>query len=300
MLLSLPLAALSWSSIALAAAPQPAETIDTTQLDDPASAAETETAAADEAPQPSEAAPEEPAPDEPAPEEAATEAAPKEAATEASVPADSPPAKTEAEAPNDSAASDETTDNEDDSTERVYPRIVIAGGPMVGPHTLGNEQCSSEMARCEKKGVFFGVGGHVEVRARVWRPIAVHVRGLAIKNVAPTDRVYAGMLGLGGGVGAYGRRIFGRAEYLFVHALGDNRFEPPFFDGEVARDTWGKSAGLISVGFRQPLPRNLAVELWGGLMIGPHSVREVPQQEPDERNLVTFQIGLNVAWDAWR
>lgn len=182
----------------------------------------------------------------------------------------------------------------------VHPRLVLAAGPLVGPHAFGNEECNAELAECQTKGSFFGLGGQVELRARVWKPIFVHLRGLAIKNVSPNDPVYAGVLGAGAGLGAYARRVFGRAEYVYVHALGDNHFEPPFFDGAVATDTWGHHAGVVAVGFRQPLPRNLSVELWGGLMLGPRSVRRVAQEVPDERRLTTFQVGLDLAWDVWR
>lgn len=213
------------------------------------------------------------------PEPAPTEASPEPAPTEAATPE---PDEPEPEQP------------------RTYPRLVIAGGPMLGPHAFGNEQCNSELAECQTKGSFFGLGGQIELRGRLWRPLYLHVRGLAVRNVSPNDPVYAGVLGAGAGLGAYARRIFGRAEYQYVHALGDNHFEPPFFDGEVATDDWGHHAGMIAVGFRQPLPRNLYLELWGGLMLGPSSVRRVAQEEPDERRLTTFQVGLNLAWDAWR
>lgn len=178
-----------------------------------------------------------------------------------------------------------------------HPRLMIAGGPILGPHAIGNEQCDTQLARCETKGSFLGMGAQLELRARLWRMIYAHARGLAVGNISPNDRIHTGLWGLGGGLGLYGRRAFGRAEYLFVDAFGDNRFEPPFYDGEVASDEWGHHAGLVSVGFRQPLPRGLAVELWGGLMIGPSSVRRIPQQQPDERVLTTFIAGINVSWD---
>lgn len=185
-----------------------------------------------------------------------------------------------------------------ESTPRPHPRLMLAGGPIVGPHAIGNEQCNTELARCETKGSFLGLGAQVELRARLWRSIYVHGRGLAVGNVSPNSRIYKGLWGLGAGLGLYGRRAFGRAEYLFVDAFGDNRFEPPFYEGKVASDEWGHHAGMVSVGFRQPLPRGLAVELWGGLVIGPRSVRKIPQEVPDERALTTFLVGLNLSWDA--
>jgi hypothetical protein len=108
---------------------------------------------------------------------------------------------------------------------------VIAGGPLVGPHAIGNEECDPELGRCETKGSFLGLGGQLELRARVWRLVYVHGRGLAVGNVSTNDRIHRGLWGLGAGAGLLGRRAFGRAEYLFVSTFGDNRFEPPFFEG---------------------------------------------------------------------
>jgi hypothetical protein len=187
-----------------------------------------------------------------------------------------------------------------DRPPRTYPRLVIAGGPVVGPHALGNEECNPELGRCETKGSFLGVGAQVELRARLWRMIYAHARGLTVGNVSPNDRIHRGLWGAGAGVGLHGRRAFGRAEYLFLSTFGDNHFEPPFYDGEVASDEWGHHAGMLSVGFRQPLPHRLSAELWGGLVIGPRSVRRVPDIEPDERVLTTFLVGLDVSWDAWQ
>ncbi|MCX4242984.1 hypothetical protein [Paraliomyxa miuraensis] len=190
-------------------------------------------------------------------------------------------------------------EDEDDRPPRTYPRLVLAGGPVVGPHAFGNEECDAEEARCETKGSFLGLGGQLELRGRLWRLLYLHARGVIVGNVSPNDRVHRGVGMVGVGLGLYGRRAFGRGEYLYVGPFGDNHFEPPFYEGEVAVDEWGHHAGLLSVGFRQPLPARLAVELWGGLMIGPRSVRRVPQIEPDERVLSTFLIGLNLSWDAW-
>jgi hypothetical protein len=173
---------------------------------------------------------------------------------------------------------------------------VIAGGPIVGPHALGNEQCDAELGRCETKGSFLGLGGQIELRVRLWRMIQAHARGLAVGNVA-RDKVHRGLAGAGLGVGLGGRRAFGRAEYLLLGTFGDDHFEPPFFEGEVGTDTWGHHAGMVSVGFRQPLPHRLAAELWGGLVIGPRSVRTISDMTPEERVLTTFLVGLDVSWD---
>ncbi|MCA9711138.1 MAG: hypothetical protein KDK70_35175, partial [Myxococcales bacterium] len=87
---------------------------------------------------------------------------------------------------------------------RTYPRLVLAIGPMAGPHAIGNERCDGEKARCETKGSFFGVGAQIELRARLYRPLYLHVRGLAVSNVSPNDPIYDGLAGGGVGLGAYG------------------------------------------------------------------------------------------------
>ncbi len=227
------------------------------------------------------------------------------ATTSTAEPTASAPAPAETTAPPETApaapaaATSETT-SDDEPPPRQYPRLIIAGGPLIGPHAIGNQQCSSEEIRCEKKGSFFGAGAQLELRARLYRPLYLHLRGVAARNVSPNAPVYSGIAGGGIGLGAYGKRIFGRAEYLLLQAFGDDRFEPPFADGLVARDEWGNHAGMLAVGFRQPLPRGLALELWAGPMFGPRSVRFVPQSEPDERLLTTFMLGFNLAWDAWK
>lgn len=214
----------------------------------------------------------------------------------APTPSPAPTAAADRPAPSPSPAPTAVADP-DARPRRHYPRLVIAGGPIVGPHAQGNEECDSERGRCETKGSFIGVGAQVELRVRLWKLLYAHARGLTVGNVSPNDRIYRGLWGAGAGVGLQGRRAFGRAEYLFVGTFGDNHFEPPFYDGAVATDEWGHHAGMLSVGFRQPLPHRMSAELWGGLVIGPRSVRRVPDNVPDERVLTSFLVGLNVSWD---
>ena len=181
----------------------------------------------------------------------------------------------------------------------AHPRLVIAGGPVVGPHAFGNEECRDELARCETTGTFFGVGANLELRVQVWRPLFLHVRGVIVGNASPRNRdpVYKGLGGGGIGFGAYAKHVFGRAEYLLVAAIGDDHFGRPFGDGEVGRDRWGHHAGLFSVGGRLPLHRRVTGELWGGLMVGPKSARQLPDAEVDRRTLLTFLAGINIAYD---
>ncbi|HWB79659.1 MAG TPA: hypothetical protein VG755_32070 [Nannocystaceae bacterium] len=181
----------------------------------------------------------------------------------------------------------------------AHPRLVIAGGPVVGPHAFGNEECRDELARCETTGTFFGIGANLELRAQVWRPLFVHVRGVIVGNASPRNRdpVYKGLGGGGIGFGAYAKHVFGRAEYLLVATIGDDHFGRPFGDGEVGRDRWGHHAGLFSFGGRLPLHRRVTGELWGGLMVGPKSARQLPDAEIDRRTLLTFLAGINIAYD---
>ncbi|MCH9688002.1 MAG: hypothetical protein K0V04_41615 [Deltaproteobacteria bacterium] len=239
----------------------------------------------------------------PAPQAASADASPTTVASPAATAASSTgePTATESTDPASDAAA-ETVDADDAKAKapRQYPRLVIAGGPMIGPHAIGNEECDSSLARCETRGSFFGFGGQLEVRARIWKVLYVDVRGVLVRNVSRHERIYNGLGGGALGLGAYGRRAFARAEYVYINAFGDNRFEPPFYDGKVATDQWGNHAGMLAAGFRQPLPKNLSAELWGGVLFGPSSTRSIPQEEPDERVLTTFMVGLNLAWDAWR
>ncbi len=178
-----------------------------------------------------------------------------------------------------------------------YPRLVLAGGPIVGPHTFGTEECRSEERRCETHGTFLGLGLNVELRARVFRPLYVHARGILVGNVSPRDPVHRGLYGGGLGFGAYGRRVFGRAEYLLVDTFGDDHFARPFGERNQGRDRWGHHSGLFSAGARLPFKQRMGAELWGGLMVGPRSTRTLSDDDPERRTLLTFLVGVNVTYD---
>lgn len=167
---------------------------------------------------------------------------------------------------------------------------------MLGPHAIGNEECRAEAKRCETRGSFFGTGVNVEARLRLVRSLSLHVRPWVVGNVAP-DKVYSGAIGGALGLGVYGKRIFARGEYIALHAWGDANFTPPFFEGEVASDDFGNHAGMVAIGFRQPVTKRLKVELWGGPMFGPSSRRSYPDGEADDRTLVTFMLGLGFSFD---
>jgi len=177
-----------------------------------------------------------------------------------------------------------------------HPRLVLAGGPTIGPHRLGIETCKDD-GRCDTAGGFVGIGGTVELRARAWRPLYAHARGLFVGNVITTKPPYSGLLGAGLGFGAYGRWALARAEYLLVFPVGDGMFPRPFAGEDGFTDTWGHHAGLISAGVRyKPLTR-IAFELWGGLMIGPKSTRTAELEETEEGTLLSFLVGLTLSYD---
>ena len=181
-------------------------------------------------------------------------------------------------------------------SDRGHPRLVLAPGPMIGPHSIGNEECRPEEAKCETNGSFFGAGMQLEVRPRIYKLLYFHARPFILGNGAP-DKAYTGAWGVGAGLGVYGQHIFGRGEYLFFDAFGDNSFAPPFFNERVGRDTWGHHAGLLSVGFRLQVKGRVGLELWGGPMFGPRSVRTIPGEDTERRTLITFMLGFNVSVD---
>ena len=177
-----------------------------------------------------------------------------------------------------------------------HPRLVLAGGPTIGPHRFGIETCQDD-GRCDTAGSFVGIGGTVELRARAWRPLYAHARGLFVGNVITTKPPYSGLLGAGLGFGAYGRWAMARAEYLLVFPVGDGMFPRPFADEDGMTDTWGHHAGLVSAGVRYKPLQRIAFELWGGLMIGPKSTRAAELEETEESTLLSFLVGLTLSYD---
>ena len=184
---------------------------------------------------------------------------------------------------------------------RGNPPLILAVGPMLGPHAFGTEECRSEEARCERAGTFFGLGLSLELRARLFRILYAHVRPWVVGNVGPGDRIYRGAAGAGVGLGVYGQHIFGRGEYIPLGVFGSNRFEPPFYEGQEGRDEWGNHAGMVTVGFRGNLKKvaggRMGFELWVGPMFGPTSTRTISGQERERRTLITFMLGVNLSFD---
>lgn len=183
---------------------------------------------------------------------------------------------------------------------RGHPPVVIATGPQMGPHAFGNSECRAEEAECQTRGTFFGLGWGVELRARIFELLYGHVRPWVVGNVSKRGPVYRGAVGGGVGLGVYGQHAFVRGEYIALHAFGEHTFEPPFYEGEVASETFGNHAGLFSAGFRRQVSPRVGIELWGGPMIGPHAVRRVPGADTERRTLITFMIGFGVSFDVLR
>ncbi|MCY1056957.1 hypothetical protein [Nannocystis sp. SCPEA4] len=181
------------------------------------------------------------------------------------------------------------------------PRLVIAGGPLFGPHAPGEAACQVHQGvqRCEHTGNFFGVGANLELRARIVGPLYFHGRAAVIGNVRQRPYgVHKGLVDIGGGLGVYSRLAFIRVEYMFVPTFGPNTYLPPFYDKQSGRDVWGRSAGMVSGGVRKYFTPRLAGELWGGLVIGPHSKRTTLQEDAGiDRILLTFLASVGISFD---
>ncbi|HEY8377707.1 MAG TPA: hypothetical protein VIK91_14525, partial [Nannocystis sp.] len=104
---------------------------------------------------------------------------------------------------------------EDEAPPR--PRLMLAGGPVFGPHAPGEATCQVRdgAQRCEHTGNFFGVGGNLELRVRLVGPLYLHGRGAVIGNTRPRPYgVHKGLVDLGLGLGVYSRLAFIRIEYM--------------------------------------------------------------------------------------
>lgn len=181
-------------------------------------------------------------------------------------------------------------------TPRKDAALVVAAGPAIGPHAFGNEQCDLDNAVCSRGGRFLGLGGNLEARAKLWKPLYAHLRLLATGNAIRQKPVYSGLMAPGFGLGAYGRTAFVRAEYLFFIPLGPEDFEAPLTPDKVGRAQWTNSAGMFSAGLRLRLTDNMLAEAWGGLTIGPRETRTL-FDETETRTLLSFLIGLQLAFE---
>lgn len=181
------------------------------------------------------------------------------------------------------------------------PRLVLAGGPLFGPHAAGESTCQVRggAQRCEHTGNFFGVGANLELRVRLVGPLYIQGRGAVVGNVRPRPYgVHRGLVDLGLGLGVYSRLGFIRIEYMFVPTLGPDTYRPPFYDQQAGRDVWTRSAGMLSGGVRKYFTPRLAGELWAGIMVGPRSRRTTLQEDAGiDRILVTFLASVGISFD---
>lgn len=181
------------------------------------------------------------------------------------------------------------------------PRLTLAVGPLVGPHASGEAACMSngEVSACEHTGNFFGLGANLELRVRAAGPMYFHGRGAVVGNVRRRPYgVHRGLGVLGVGVGVYGPLAFIRVEYMFVPTFGPSTYRPPFYAQEAGRDVWTRSAGMISAGVRKYVSRRVALELWGGLVVGPRSQRtSLSEEAAEDRVIVSFLSSAGISFD---
>lgn len=179
------------------------------------------------------------------------------------------------------------------------PRLTLAGGVVFGPHAHGEATCQDVEGgyACEHTGNFLGVGASLELRGQLYKPLYLHVRALGVGNVRKLG-VHSGLLGGGVGLGAYSRYAFVRGEYMLLPTLGSDRYTPPFYDKPAARDVWWAHMGMVSVGVRKPVSPRAALELWGGVVIGPRAKRvSVTDEARQDRVIVSFMVSLGFAYD---
>jgi hypothetical protein len=177
----------------------------------------------------------------------------------------------------------------------------------MGPSVLGVEECRG--TDCRRGGGFLSAGANIELRARLFRYLYAQLRVLAGGNIVRERPLYDGIFAPGLGLGGYFHRAFIRAEYLVEVPFGSPSFVPPWGRTAYARDEWKHHAAMISAGGRLPVAKRLAVELWGGVVIGPRSTRDLREplpegvdpglddERPETRTLVSFIASLGVSYD---
>ncbi|MCA9717450.1 MAG: hypothetical protein H6713_09970 [Myxococcales bacterium] len=181
------------------------------------------------------------------------------------------------------------------------PRLVIAGGPVIGPHVGSEEDCrpNGPSIYCENTGGLLGVGLNLELRGQLYGLLYGQLRGVLVGNVRGADGVYSGLATPGVGLGLHARRVFLRAEYLLMLPFGDDRYRSPFASQPDSTVALGYHAGMLSGGARFYVRSRLAIELWGGLVVGPRVERVTERAETTGANTqVSFMAGLNLSFDA--
>ncbi len=181
------------------------------------------------------------------------------------------------------------------------PRLIVAAGPVVGPHISGEEDCrpNGPSIYCENTGNLLGVGLNVELRGQLIGPLYAQLRGVLVGNVRGADGVYSGMAIPGAGLALHGRRVFLRAEYLATLGFGNNLYRSPFDSLSNSKVELGYHAGMFSAGARLYARSRVAIELWGGLVVGPKVERSTERVETTGGTTqISFMAGLNVSFDA--
>lgn len=181
------------------------------------------------------------------------------------------------------------------------PRLTLSAGFILGPHAKGEAACQAVEGgtECRHNGNFLGAGATIELRAQLYKPLYLHVRGLLVGNVRKRPyAVHSGLAGGGIGIGAYSRLAFIRAEYMLLPTLGPDSYVPPFYNKPNARDDYGLHAAMISGGIHKYVSPRVALEGWAGLVIGPTSRRTtLDAQANEKRVLISFMLNLGLSFD---
>jgi len=181
------------------------------------------------------------------------------------------------------------------------PRLTLSAGFIFGPHAKGEAACQAVEGgtECRHNGNFLGAGATIELRAQLYKPLYLHVRGLLVGNVRKRPyAVHSGLAGGGIGLGAYSRLAFIRAEYMLLPTLGPDSYVPPFYSKPEARDDYGLHAAMLSGGLHKYVSPRVALEGWAGLVIGPSSRRTtLDAQANEKRVLISFMINLGLSFD---
>lgn len=181
----------------------------------------------------------------------------------------------------------------------TYPRLVLAGHLSIGPHAPPEEICIQEGAQiiCDTTGGFFAVGGNVELRARLYKPLMLNV-GL-MGGVSPIPQSsYSGIIMPRFGIGVYGPIALIRLQAHLPFGLGGSQYRAAGTRNDVALDNWGNIAGGAEIGLRLPIKERAHLEAIGGVMVGPRAIRNTDFEENDQdRILVTFTFGLGGSFD---
>jgi len=190
-------------------------------------------------------------------------------------------------------------------TERESPRFQLGAAFVMGPFVRDSEeQCvrRDQASYCQGGGSFTGVGGTLELRVQLFRPIYLHTRGLVVGNAHPfPHQGYRAMGGVGLGLGLYIRYGFLRAEYLLLGSLSSRQTHAPFGARSVTADVHDLHSALVSGGFRLPVRKRWYGELWGGAVVGPRVEGATARDGSLAQSpLVSILVGFGAGFDLVR